>query len=162
MSQIESKPRQLQVVQAVCGTFHHFDLARELESRGYLNRIYSTFPWIRLQRESVPHAKVGTFPWIHTPQFVLSRRRLIPARLNTEISLVMFHTFDAWVSNRLPHCDAFIAISGTGLKSGQKPRQWVHTTSAIAVRRISVIRIGFFAKSMPFGAWRAMRLSIGA
>lgn len=112
-------PRHFDVVQAVCGTFHHFDLAREMEARGYLKRIYSTFPWLRLQREGVAREKVSTFPWIHTPQFVLSGRGWIPAALNREITWLMFRSFDAWVAATLPRCDAFVGISGTGLRAGR-------------------------------------------
>jgi alpha-maltose-1-phosphate synthase len=107
------------VVQAVVGTFWHFDLAREMERHGCLKLIYSTFPWKRLQREGVPREKVRTFPWIHTPQFILSGWGLIPAGLNREIAWTMFRTFDAWISKTLPRCDAVIAISGTGLQTGK-------------------------------------------
>lgn len=112
--------RQIEVVQAVCGTFHHFDLARELEARGYLGRIYSTFPWRRLAREGVARDKVRTFPWIHPPQLVLASHGLIPAALNREITWQMFRSFDAWVARSLPRCDVFVAISGTGLSAGRK------------------------------------------
>ena len=57
----------MRIVQAVCGVFHHFDLARELERHGHLERVYSTFPWARLKREGIAHSKVGSFPWIHMP-----------------------------------------------------------------------------------------------
>lgn len=111
--------RQIEVVQAVCGTFHHFDLARELEARGYLKQIDSTFPWRRLAREGVSRVKVRTFPWIHVPQLVLARRGLIPAPLNREITWMMFRSFDAWVARTMPRCDVFVGISGTGLRAGQ-------------------------------------------
>jgi starch synthase len=116
----EQRSRPIAVVQAVCGTFHHFDLARELEAHGYLECIYSTFPWRRLRREGVAHDKVRTFPWIHTPQFVLGGRGWIPAALNRDISWLMFRSFDAWVARTMPPCDVFVGISGTGLRAGQK------------------------------------------
>jgi len=119
MPDSEPTSPRIEVVQAVCGTFHHFDLARELEARGNLRRIYSTFPWQRLRREGVAHDKVRTFPWIHTPQLVLGQRGLIPDALNREITWLMFRTFDAWVARNLPRCDVFVAISGTGLRAGQ-------------------------------------------
>ena len=50
----------MKVNQAVFGVFHHFELGRELQRRGLLGRIYSTFPWIRLKREGLPHTKVDT------------------------------------------------------------------------------------------------------
>lgn len=123
MPDSEQSERRLEVVQAVCGTFHHFDLARELAARGYLKRIYSTFPWARLQREGVARDKVRTFPWIHTPQFVFGGRGLIPARMNRALSQLMLRSFDAWVTRTMPRCDAFIGISGTGLRAGKKAQE---------------------------------------
>ncbi len=116
----EISQRPLEVVQAVFGTFHHFDLARELHSRGYLKAIYSTFPWIRLRREDIPHDLVHTFPWIHTPQLLLQRRWRIPAGLNWEIGWQAGRSFDRWVARHMPPCDAYIAISGAGEFSGPR------------------------------------------
>jgi glycosyltransferase involved in cell wall biosynthesis len=109
----------MQVIQAVSGTFHHFDLARELNSLGYLRRIYSTFPWARLQREGVPRERVQTFPWIHAPWMLAQRYGVLPHRVAAEIALANVGLFDSWVAKRLEECDAFIGISGSGLKAGQ-------------------------------------------
>ncbi len=108
------------VVQSVCGVFHHFDLARELEKRGYLRAICSTFPWRRLAGECVPRNLVHTFPWIHTPQMLLGRRWRIPAPIDRAISWRALLLFDSWVARRLPPCDVFVAISCTGLTSGPR------------------------------------------
>ena len=108
----------MQVVQAVNGTFHHFDLARELESRGHLKRIYSTFPWMRLRREGVQRERVRSFPWIHTPWMIAQSYGLSPRGLSREIAQANVALFDSWVSRHLEECDAFVAISGSGLKSG--------------------------------------------
>ncbi len=116
----QSVGRPLEVVQAVRGTFHHFDLARELEARGYLKAIYSTFPWRRLAREQIPRALVHTFPWIHTPQMLVARWWRIPAPLNDAISWQVLTIFDAWVARHMPLCDVYVAISGNGLISGRR------------------------------------------
>lgn len=118
LSEMASIP-SLQVIQAVSGTFHHFDLARELDSRGYLKRIYSTFPWMRLQREGVPRERVQTFPWIHTPWMAAHRYGVMPQWLSTEMASANIRLFDSWVAARLEECDAFIGISGSGLKAGR-------------------------------------------
>lgn len=109
----------MQIVQAVGGVFHHFDLARELESRGYLRRIYSTFPWKRLKREGLPSAKVRRFPWIHTPILVAGRFRQLPLSLSRELQYANFRLFDSWVARQVDECDAFVALSGSGLKTGK-------------------------------------------
>jgi alpha-maltose-1-phosphate synthase len=108
----------MQVIQAVSGTFHHFDLARELDSTGHLKRIYSTFPWLRLRRENVPRERVRTFPWIHGPLMASGRYIRVPSGLSREISLANIRLFDAWVAGQIEECDVFVGISGSGLKTG--------------------------------------------
>ena len=120
MAQQETSPPPLQVVQAVCGVFHHFNLARELHNRGYLKGIYSSFPWRRLSREKLPRNLVHTFPWVQTPHAVLGRRIRIPAGLNREIGWQVVTTLDAWVARQLPPCDVFVGISSAGLNTGRK------------------------------------------
>ena len=109
----------MQVIQAVCGTFHHFDLANELDSLGYLKRIYSSFPWIRLRREGVPKTLVRTFPWIHGPWMVANRYGILPHGIANETVVLNARVFDAWVASRIEDCDALIALSGCGLLAGQ-------------------------------------------
>jgi starch synthase len=120
MDEQEIAEKPLQVVQAVFGTYHHFDLARELFARGCLKGICSTFPWIRLEREGIPRNLVHTFPWIHTPQFLLQRLCGIPKALNWEIGWHAGRTFDRWVARNMPPCDAYVAISGAGEVSGPR------------------------------------------
>ena len=109
----------MRIVQSVCGVFWQFDLAREMESRGYLTRIYSTFPWQRLKREGVPRERIRSFPWIHTPLIAAGRYIRVPKRLNWDWAYLNFRSFDSWVAGRIEDCDAVISLSGAGLKSGQ-------------------------------------------
>jgi glycosyltransferase involved in cell wall biosynthesis len=109
----------MRIVQAVFGVFHHFELARELERRGYLKTIYSTFPWRRLQREGLPHSRVQTFPWLHTPEFLAQRYHIGGRWLTDHLGYANALAFDEWMLRRIPSCDAFIAISGAGLKTGR-------------------------------------------
>jgi alpha-maltose-1-phosphate synthase len=108
----------MQVIQAVSGVFHHFDLARELDSRGYLKRIYSTFPWKRLSREGLTQDKVRMFPWIHAPLLVFERYRRLPRGLSRDLLYTNFRLFDNWVAGQVEECDAFVGLSGSGLKTG--------------------------------------------
>lgn len=109
----------MKITQATFGVFHHFELARELNRRGHLERIYSTFPWRRLEREGVPHEKVETFPWVHTAQILLQRKNLLSPALKRLFAYRSATTFDTWMTRRLPPCDALIALSGAGLKAGK-------------------------------------------
>ncbi len=108
----------MRVVQTVFGVFHHFDLARELERRGHLAAVFSTWPWQRLKREAIPHEKVKIFPWIHTPEYLLRRMGLMPAWLEDQTGYANALAFDEYTLRRLPECDALIGISGSSLKTG--------------------------------------------
>ena len=110
-------------LQAANGVFHHFELARQLDAQAHTGQIFSTFPWRRLQREGLPRGRVRTFPWIHTPQLVLARRLHIPDSLNRQITRTMFQTFDGWVAGNLTACDAYVALSGSGLRSGPRAQE---------------------------------------
>ena len=63
----------MQIVQAVFGVFHHFELAHQLRARGHLRKIYTSWPWARVKREGLPRELVGTFPYFHGTDYVLSR-----------------------------------------------------------------------------------------
>ncbi|HEY9138052.1 MAG TPA: glycosyltransferase family 4 protein [Terriglobus sp.] len=109
----------MRIVQTVFGVFHHFDLARELYRRGHLERIYSSWPWKRIQREGIPHDKVKTFPWVHTPEFVLKRAKLLPRPVEDLTGYLNALTLDEYTTRTLPECDALIGISGSSLKAGR-------------------------------------------
>ncbi len=108
----------MRVVQTVFGVFHHFDLARELERRAELTAIFSTWPWKRLQREGIPKAKVHTFPWIHTAEYVARRAGVLPAFVEDWTGYANALAFDEYTVRRVPECDALIALSGSSLKTG--------------------------------------------
>jgi starch synthase len=110
----------LRVVQSVCGVFHHFDLARELYSQGNLEQIYSTFPWARLKRESLPRSMVSTFPLIDPVLMLLNRYGIsLPRAILRRLQYANIAMFDRWVSMHIPECEAFVAISSFGLLTGQ-------------------------------------------
>jgi alpha-maltose-1-phosphate synthase len=113
----------MKIVQAVLGAFHHFDLARELSDRHHLRKIYSTWPWARLKREGVPRELVSTFTPVHFPNYLLHRSRLIPKSLYQTVDGFSFTSFDWWLTKKMPPCDAYIALSGIGLKSGPLVQQ---------------------------------------
>jgi alpha-maltose-1-phosphate synthase len=113
----------MRIVQAVFGVFHHFELARELERRGHLEAIYSTWPWARLKREGLDHAKVKTFPWFHTSEMLVLRSRIDSRWLCDQLGYANALAFDEWTLRNIPPCDAFVAISGAGLKTGRLVQQ---------------------------------------
>ena len=113
----------MKIVQASFGVFHHFELARELHRRGHLDRIYSTYPWRRLEREGLPRNLVETFPWVHTTQILLGQKNLLTPSLSAFLAYRNATLFDRWTRNRIPDCDALIALSGAALATGKKIQQ---------------------------------------
>jgi hypothetical protein len=110
----------MQVIQAVYGVFHHFELAHQLHTRHHLRRIYSTWPWARLKREGLPRELVRTFPPVHTADTLLRRTRFYTPALDARLNQWNSLSFDAWTRRVVEPCDAFIAISGAGLTTGPK------------------------------------------
>ena len=111
----------MRVIQTVFGVFHHFELARELEQRGHLQRIYSTWPWKRLKREGLPRDRVRSFPWVHTPEMILRQRGFESPAVLDHLGRLNWLTFDSFVQRQLRSektPDALIGISGSSLKAG--------------------------------------------
>ena len=113
----------MRIIQTVFGVFHHFELARQLEQRGHLQRIYTTFPRARVNREGLPRRRVETFPWIHAPEMFMHKIGLTHPWFSDQMSYANARAFDRWTLRRLrngPLPDALIAISGSSLKTGQE------------------------------------------
>ena len=121
----------MRIVQTVFGVFHHFALARELDRRGHLERLYSTWPWARLQREGLPHSLVQTYPWLHMAELATSRAHL--PGLADQLGYANALAFDRWTLRQLQQLpqlpDALIAISGSSLITGQ----WLQQHSGIFI-----------------------------
>jgi glycosyltransferase involved in cell wall biosynthesis len=114
----------LKVVISTAGRFHLFALARELERRGCLERIYSGFIWRALARESVSRDKVTTFPWFRTPYMALGRSPVAPPRsLARWLETMSCVAQDAYVARRLPDCDVFVGHDGAGLATGREAKR---------------------------------------
>ena len=110
----------MRVSLAVFGVFHHFELAHQLRQHGYLQTVYSTFPWFRLQREGLPHAHVETFPYYHTCVAALARYGMYPSPWTETLDWWNGLAFDAWIQRRMPPTtDALIAISGAAVDAGR-------------------------------------------
>jgi glycosyltransferase involved in cell wall biosynthesis len=112
----------MRIVQTVFGVFHHFNLARELERRGHLERVYSTWPWQRLKREGLAHRLVETYPWIHMAEYAAGRSPVDLRWLSDHLGVANALAFDRWTGKRLKHLkqrpDALIGISGSSLSTG--------------------------------------------
>ncbi|WP_159726777.1 glycosyltransferase family 4 protein [Methylosinus sp. Ce-a6] len=109
----------MKIVLSTCGRFHMFALARELERRRFLEKIYSGFTWGALARERLPRERVGVFPLVRP--FIMASGRLgvsLPRPLSEALHLVSLTTLDAYVRAVAPECDIFVGHEGAGLWSG--------------------------------------------
>ncbi len=112
----------MKVVQVAIGKFHHFHLARQLDSFHALKEIYCGYPWSKLQHEGVAREKVKTFPWLQAPYMGFGR---VPGfnvgpRTRQHWEYWSQRTFDGYVSRSLGDCDALVALSGSGTKCGPR------------------------------------------
>lgn len=106
-------------VSIVCvGTFHHFDLARQLFQRNMLERIFTGYPRWKLKSEQLPRQMVTTFPWLQVPYILLSRWGILNDGLKKDVAWWAHKTLDDFVTAVLPDSDILFALSSSGLKSG--------------------------------------------
>jgi starch synthase len=123
----------MRIVQTVFGVFHHFHLAHELERRGHLERVYSTWPWARVKREGLPHRLVETYPWLHMAEYAVNRSPVGMRWLSDDLGYATALTFDWWTKKRLKRLkqrpDALIAISGSSLSAGT----WLQSQGGVFV-----------------------------
>src|ERR1700761_2168144 len=113
----------MKIVQTVFGVFPPFELARELDERGHLQAIFSTWPWRRLKREGLPRERVRTFPAIHMTEMLLNRSPFRNKWLSDQLGYANALAFDDWTARELakmPQPDALIGISGSSLESGRQ------------------------------------------
>ncbi len=113
----------MRIVQTVFGVFHHFELARQLHQRNHLQKLYTTWPRLRVDREGLPPSLIETFPWIHAPEMLAQRFGFSHSWTLDQTSYANALAFDWWTSRKLrrePTPDALIAISGSSLTTGQE------------------------------------------
>jgi glycosyltransferase involved in cell wall biosynthesis len=112
----------LLVTNLLCvGRFHHFHLARQLEKHGLLKEIWSGFPRFALKsEEGIPSKKIHTFPWLQAPYMAKGRFGIkTSAALDLEWQWLSHTLLDKYVSKHINPTGTLIALSGSGLKSGQ-------------------------------------------
>ena len=115
----------MKVTQISIGRFHHFHLARQMEKKGLLEKIYTGYPRFKLKDEfGIETSKIVTFPWIHAP--FMKRDWLLLNRfsgLNGEWAWIDKQMLDKYVARRINEPTILVALSGSGLISGQKTKK---------------------------------------
>jgi glycosyltransferase involved in cell wall biosynthesis len=110
------------VTQISIGRFHHFNAARQLQSHGLLESIWTGYPWSRLQEEEgIPREKIHTYPWIQTPYMAKGRFGIkVPQYLDRAWARLAQITLDRHVASKLKNPGVLFALSQSGLRSGKK------------------------------------------
>jgi len=109
----------VQVAISTPGTFHSFDMARQLHLAGMLAGIHTGYPRFKLRNTDIPATKIQSFPWIKGPYMA----GWVPGWLRRDWEVWDKATFDAYVSATLPDCDVFCGLSGSALRSGRRAQQ---------------------------------------
>jgi len=113
-------------VVAVQGRFHAFDLARELDLRGRLARLFTSYPAGIVPRFGLDEALVRSLPWVEVSSRAL--RKVAPQRAK-RMAPWFGARFDAWVANELVEGpDSFVGWSGQCLASLRRAKQLGMTT----------------------------------
>ncbi len=122
------KNNDLKVSISCGGKFHAFNLAEQLDKRGYLHKLITPFysqnrgwlPEFRKDKEQINPNKVITniFPEIMNKGF-----SKIPIIRNwTEWNYYSLELFDNWAKNQIDQCDLFVGWSGYSFRSLQKAK----------------------------------------
>ena len=109
----------MNVVLSTTSKFNFFDLARQLERRGFLQCIFSGYPLQKLKNEHLPLSKIRSLPWVslsYHAVFRLTQSR----KARWAISWFCNQGLDAYTAAFLPEADVFQAVSANGLRTGRK------------------------------------------
>jgi glycosyltransferase involved in cell wall biosynthesis len=101
------------------GQFHMFDLARQLEQRNLLNRLYTATPRFMVQGIETKH--VHSFPWLYTPAKLLARCGA--GRAAAKVNFKAAVSFDEWVASAMEPCRIFHFLSSFGTRSHAEARR---------------------------------------
>lgn len=113
----------MKIVQSTWVRFHHFDLAGELNRMGYLEKIFTSLPWWKVNKEakelSISNDKISCNFYLQGIRFVASKFPFYSSKLDEELAILQTKLYSNWVARELPDCNTYIGISGSGLKAGK-------------------------------------------
>lgn len=109
----------LRATLATIARFHSFALARELQFRGMLTAIYTGLARPIVRGEGIEAARIRAWPWLQTPIEAGQKLGIVSPLLARRLAPFAHRALDRHVARTLPDCDAYVALSGTGLESGR-------------------------------------------
>ncbi len=113
----------MRVVLSTWGRFHFFHLARQLHRRRWLETIFTTYPRFKLRDEKLPLELIQSDGLLET--FLLGKARfgLSAPWLDPQLERLKQALHDRFMLRRMPACDLFIALSGSGAVVGQSVQE---------------------------------------
>ena len=111
----------MKVTISVGGKFHAFYLAKELQKRGYLDRIFTSYPWPKVKDSGLLRQKVDCL----ILKEILERGLYKILYLSNKIEIPYYtaNLFDKQVAARIKPCDIFVGWSGFSLYTLRKIRK---------------------------------------
>lgn len=111
----------MEVAISVGGKFHAFHLARQLEKRGHLERIFTSYPWFAVKNLKLPRHKISCLILKEILERGLSKTPYLSNRIRH--SYWTANIFDRQVANRIKPCDIFVGWSGFSLHTLRRIRK---------------------------------------
>lgn len=113
----------MRIVQSTWVRYHHFDLARELQRLGCLERIFTSLPWWKALEESRDQAiqldRISCNFLLHGIRRVGVKFPGFSPVIDSRLAVIETKLYSRWVAKNLPPCDCYIGISGSGLHAGR-------------------------------------------
>ncbi len=104
----------MRVAISVPGKFHAFDLARELEKRGWLERIVTAYPRFKFRDYHIARSQIRSIPF---PDTAFRAWRRLPRFLRTAYNphYLVSEWYDSVASKQIGNCDICVAWAGYAL-----------------------------------------------
>lgn len=109
----------MQIALSTLGTFHMFDLARELHSAQVPAHVYTGYPMFKLRNEHLPSAFIHTHPWLHAPYMAWRGRHRLGLALNRLWERADRVSLDRHAAAHMGAYDLLVGMSGSSLLSGR-------------------------------------------
>lgn len=109
----------MKVIVSSLGRFHAFDLAKQLQRKGYLQHLYTAYPYFKIEKSLRPYSY--SFPWFFCITSLFTR--LGCHYVTYHLNWFTIETFDQWVARHITPCDVFVHLSQFGLYSAHRAKQ---------------------------------------
>jgi glycosyltransferase involved in cell wall biosynthesis len=109
----------MRIVVSTSGRFHHFDLAKQLCKRGYLERLFTAYP--KHLVKGLPRNKVTSFPYMLYIEKLLIK--IGNKEFANKISPQSHNIFDRFVSQKLEKAEIVVCNHGCGLFTYKRARE---------------------------------------